>query len=336
LNTSVKNTGLPGNIFTVTNENFTALALEVFLFQYSNNPLYRLYCDTLKVNPAAVNCLESIPYLPITFFKTHQVVSSEFIAEAIFESSGTSNTINSKHYVREVAIYQQSFNLAFRRFYGEPGNWCILALLPSYLERNSSSLVLMADQLIQQTRHPLSGFYLNDLDRLQQTLLELENRGQSTLLIGVTFALLDFAEQFPMPLQHTLLMETGGMKGRREEITRQQVHDILCHRFQLKEVHSEYSMTELLSQAYAKANGLYRCPPWMKILVREEDDPFAITGADANRIVTGAANIVDLANLYSCSFIATDDAAKIHPGNCFEILGRLDYSDTRGCSLLSL
>ncbi|MBC7888048.1 MAG: acyl transferase [Ferruginibacter sp.] len=328
--------GLPQKIFTANDENFISLALEVFRFQYDYNRVYRQYCNLLKIDPITIKRLQEIPFLPIGFFKTHQVVTTEFDAAMVFESSGTTQTINSKHYVKDTRLYEKSFIDAFRLFYDDPADWCILALLPSYLERNNSSLVMMADQLIQQSGHPQSGFYLNEWEKLPTIVRQLERMGQKTLLIGVSFALLDFAERFPMRLQHTTIMETGGMKGRREEMTRQQLHEILCSSFGLKLIHSEYGMTELLSQAYSAGNGIFNCPPWMKVLLREEDDPFAIHIADTTNMMSGAVNIIDLANIYSCSFIATEDAGKLYPGGSFELLGRLDNTDIRGCSLLAL
>ncbi len=336
MNVSVKNIELPGKIFTANDENFISLALEIFRFQHENNLVYRQYCDTLKIDGSKIDSLQQIPFLPIQFFKTHRVATTEFEAEVVFESSGTTQTINSRHYVKDISLYKKSFNDAFRSFYGEPAEWCIIALLPSYLERNNSSLVMMADQLIQQSRHPQSGFYLNEWKKLQNALLQLEKQKQKTLLIGVTFALLDFAVQCPMQLHYTTIIETGGMKGRREEMTRQQVHEILCGSFLLKHIHSEYGMTELLSQAWSSGNGIFNCPPWMKILLREEDDPFAIHTAGATNILSGAVNVIDLANVYSCSFIATEDAGKLHTDGSFELLGRLDNTDIRGCSLLAM
>lgn len=327
---------MPQKIFTANDENFISLALEVFRFQYDYNRVYRQYCNLLKIDPITIKRLQEIPFLPIGFFKTHQVVTTEFDAAMVFESSGTTQTINSKHYVKDTRLYEKSFIDAFRLFYDDPADWCILALLPSYLERNNSSLVMMADQLIQQSGHPQSGFYLNEWEKLPTIVRQLERMGQKTLLIGVSFALLDFAERFPMRLQHTTIMETGGMKGRREEMTRQQLHEILCSSFGLKLIHSEYGMTELLSQAYSAGNGIFNCPPWMKVLLREEDDPFAIHIADTTNMMSGAVNIIDLANIYSCSFIATEDAGKLYPGGSFELLGRLDNTDIRGCSLLAL
>jgi hypothetical protein len=336
LNTAVKNTGLAQKIFTAAEDNFTSLALEIFNFQYEHNIVYNQYCRALQVDIAKVDSIKKIPFLPIGFFKTHKVITTVFEPAVVFESSGTTQTINSRHLVKDVDLYRKSFTEAFNLFYGDPQDWCIIALLPSYLERNNSSLVMMADSLIKQSKHPRSGFYLNEFEQLKNTLTGLEKQQQKTLLIGVTFALLDFAEQYPMALKHTTIMETGGMKGRREEITRQQVHTILCNSFQLPSIHSEYGMTELLSQAYSKGNGIFNCPPWMKILIRDEDDPFTIHSSVENNFVSGAINIIDLANIYSCSFIATDDAGKLYADNSFEVLGRLDNSDIRGCSLLAL
>ena len=323
-------------IFDEKSIDFRQKCLETFRFQHHNNKVYRQYCDILKIQVDSVNAIEKIPFLPIAFFKSHTIVSTQFTPAAIFESSGTTTTINSKHLVKDISIYENSFNKAFNKFYGQPKDWCIIALLPSYLERNNSSLVMMADKLIGQTNHPQSGFYLNDLDKLNDTLQLLEKQQQKTLLIGVTFALLDFAEQYPQQLKYTTIMETGGMKGRREELTRQEVHEILCNNFKVATIHSEYGMTELLSQGYSYGNGIFNCPPWMKILIREEDDPLTVKLADNNKTLAGAVNVIDLANIYSCSFIATDDAAKLYPDESFEILGRLDNSDIRGCSLLAL
>lgn len=324
------------NLPAINAQNFSEAALKVFHFQYEHNFVYHKFCKALHIDIATIDTIEKIPFLPIAFFKTHTVITTQFTPEMIFESSGTTQTINSKHLVKDIGLYEQSFNTAFKLFYNEPADWCIIALLPAYLERNNSSLVLMADKLIEQSQHPQSGFYLNELDKLHATLLQLEKQQQPTLLIGVTFALLDFAEQYPMNLQYTTIMETGGMKGRRAEITRQEVHQILTDNLGIKQVHSEYGMTELLSQAYSKGEGIFACPPWMKVLVREEDDPLSVLLADAGKTISGAVNVIDLANIYSCSFIATDDAAKLYPDESFEILGRLDNSDIRGCSLLAL
>ena len=336
MNTAVKNAILEEKIFNADEVGFSEIALEVFRFQYDNNTVYRQFCEVLNIKKSSISSIEKIPFLPIDFFKTHTVATTTFSPEVVFESSGTTQTINSKHLVKDIGLYQKSFNKTFQIFYGDVKNYCILGLLPSYLERNNSSLVMMADQLIQQSGHPQSGFYLNNYQQLKNTIEQLEQQQQPTLLIGVTFALLDFAEQFPMPLFYTSIMETGGMKGRKREMTRQQVQAILQQAFQLQQIQSEYGMTELLSQAYSKGNGIFNTPPWMKILIREEDDPFAIYSNMDGNILSGAVNIIDLANLYSCSFLATDDAGKLYADGSFEILGRLDNSDIRGCSLLTL
>ena len=334
MKTPVKDTELEAKIFTACPENFNALALEVFRFQYSNNTLYRLFCDTLKTDVNSVTDVRKIPFLPISFFKTHTVTSTDFTPAAIFESSGTTQSINSRHLVKDLGIYEQSFTKTFEAFYGPAAEYCIIALLPSYLERKNSSLVLMADKLIAQSSHPQSGFYLNELEKLQRTLAGLEQQQQPTLLIGVTFALLDLAEKFPQPLQYCTIMETGGMKGRRQEMTRAQVHAVLKQAFNRNAIHSEYGMTELLSQGYSAGNGIFNTPPWMKICIREEDDPFAVHTAADKEVCSGAINVIDLANIYSCSFIATEDAGKLYSDESFEVLGRLDNTDIRGCSLM--
>ncbi|MEP7110598.1 MAG: acyl transferase [Ferruginibacter sp.] len=336
MNVSVKNIEQPGKIFTANDENFIPLALEVFRFQHEYNQVYRKYCDSLKTEANMIERIQQIPYLPIRFFKSHRVITTEFNTETVFESSGTTETTRSKHYVKDTTLYEKSFSDTFRLFYGDPAGWCVIALLPSYLERNNSSLVMMADKLIRQNNYPQSGFYLNKWKELQTTLQQLEKLEQKTLLLGVTFALLDFAAQCPMQLKFTTIMETGGMKGRIKEMPRQQVHGILRNSFLVDQIHSEYGMTELLSQAYSPGDGIFNCPPWMKVLLREEDDPFAIRLADTTGTVTGAINIIDLANIYSCSFIATEDAGKLYTDSSFEVLGRLDNTDIRGCSLISM
>lgn len=319
-------------LFNINNEVAFNVALNtVFQFQYTNNNIYRQWCNLNGVNDSQLITSETVPYLPISFFKTHAVVSTTFTAEQIFESSGTTGTINSKHYVKDIAVYQQSFNTAFQQFYGNATNYCVIGLLPSYLERNNSSLVFMVNELIEQSKHPLSGFYLNEFDKLHAVLQQLEQQKHPTLLIGVTFGLLDFAEQYALPLNHTIIMETGGMKGRRRELTRQEVHTILQQRFSVDSIHSEYGMTELLSQAYSKGNGKFICPPWMKVVIRDEDDPLHIKTSGK-----GILNVIDLANVYSCSFIATDDIGVLYEDGSFEVQGRMDNSDIRGCSLLAL
>jgi hypothetical protein len=319
------------NIFSVDAGSFTECCLQLFRFQYQNNQTYRQWCDALGYEAEAVRSIEQVPFLPISFFKSHRVVTTGFTPEVIFESSGTTGMNASKHYLKSAELYRESFLKAFRMFYGEPRDYCILALLPSYLERGGSSLVYMVDELVRQSRHPSSGFYLHEHEALAGKLRELEKAGQKTLLFGVTYALLDFAEAFPMQLEHTIIIETGGMKGRKKEMTRAEVHGILQVQLGLKDIHSEYSMTELLSQAYATSRGRFYCPPWMKVLVRGEDDPLEIQ--EKGR---GVINVIDLANVYSCAFIATDDAGLLYDDGRFEVLGRVDNSDIRGCSLLAL
>jgi hypothetical protein len=319
-------------VFAINNEEtFGEIARRVFAFQYAHIPVYKTFCDLVHRKPEHVKQIEEIPFLPISFFKTHKVLAESTAPEIIFESSGTTGMIPSRHYVQSGQVYEKSFLRCFEAFYGPVSGYCILGLLPSYLERGGSSLVYMVNDLIQRSGHPDSGFYLHDLESLHSTLHDLEQKGQKTLLIGVTYALLDFAEAFPMPLHHTIIMETGGMKGRKQELVREEVHSLLKGAFGVQEVHSEYGMTELLSQAYARQNGRFYTPPWMQVLIREEDDPFAL-----HRQGTGAVNIIDLANVFSCSFIATEDVGRAFPDKGFEIIGRIDHSDIRGCSLLAI
>ena len=334
-------------IFSVSGAGFQPLALEIFRFQYQNNPVYRAFVTALKVNPSHIDSLEGIPFLPINFFKSHPVKTAEFAAETIFESSGTTQSVKSHHHVKDTGLYIKSFTQTFEKNYGSIKDWCIIGLLPSYLERKTSSLVFMTNELIKLSGHPQSGFYLDEFEKLKGVLEVLEEKKQKTILLGVTFALLDFAERFPMPLYNTIIMETGGMKGRREEMTRAEVHEILRKAFSKNEIHSEYGMTELLSQTYSKSNGIFHTSPWMKILIRDDEDPLLVQSFDrpqssvhsqknkpAVTDIKGALNIIDLANVYSCSFIATDDIGKLNADGSFEVLGRMDGSDLRGCSLM--
>lgn len=326
-------------IFNIQGNAFQGLALELFHFQYANNSVYKEYTDALQVAPSRVSSIAEIPFMPIRFFKSHRIRTTAFEPELHFESSGTTGSVNSLHDIKESDLYRESFNKAFELFYGAPSDWCILGLLPSYLERNNSSLVFMVNELISQSGHSGSGFYLDEFDRLAAVLEELERKKQKTLLIGVTFALLDFAEKYlsapgRAPLQHTIIMETGGMKGRKEEKLRPEVHAILKKAFGTAVIHSEYGMTELLSQAYSKGEGVFQSPPWMKILVRDEEDPLHIHYPVNKEAISGAINVIDLANVYSCSFIATEDAGRVFADGSFEIIGRMDNSDLRGCSLL--
>lgn len=280
--------------------------------------------------------IETIPFLPVSFFKTHKVTSTDFEPEITFESSGTTGSDTSRHFVKDLSLYKRSFNNGFELFYGNPSKWCILGLLPGYLERKNSSLIAMVNDLIKKSDNRNSDFYLHDHEKLFQTLVHNEIIQQPTLLIGVTYALLDFAQNHSMKLQNTIAMETGGMKGKREEMTREEIHGFLKNKLGLKTIHSEYGMTELLSQAYSEGKGIFRTPPWMKVLVREYNDPLAVSSSPkTEKPLNGLINIIDLANIYSCCFIATDDVGKIHKDNTFEVLGRRDMSDIRGCSLLT-
>ena len=326
------------DIFNNDNAAWESVALEIFAFQHTHNPVYRRFCDILNIDPADVRKPENIPFLPIQFFKSHRVVTGQFDPEIIFESSGTTGAVNSRHFVKNTTIYEESFLKGFEKFYGSPAGYCIIGLLPSYLERGGSSLVYMVNDLIQRSGHAASGFYLYDHKKLGQTLLQNEASGQRSILIGVTYALLDFAEQYPMQLKNTIIMETGGMKGRRQELTREEVHEILKRQTGITNIHSEYGMTELLSQGYSAGNGLFYPTDTLKILLRAEDDPFEVNATipGDKKFTSGAINIIDLANIYSCSFIATDDMGKLYADGSFEVLGRLDNSDIRGCGLMIL
>jgi len=324
-------------IFAVDEAGFEPLALELFRYQHTQNPVYRAFADALGIVPGRVQRLEEIPFLPIRFFKSHAIRTGRFEPVLQFESSGTTGMVNSRHLVRDPALYRESFLRCFELFYGDVRDYCIIGLLPSYLERGQSSLVYMVNELIARSGHPDSGFYLHEFDELHSLLNRLEAEGQRVWLIGVTFALLDFAATHAMQLRQTIVLDTGGMKGRRQEMVRAEVQAILKNAFGLKDIHSEYGMTELFSQAYAKADGLFSTPPWMKLLLREEEDPLQLLSwrGRIDRPRSGAVNIIDLANADSCCFIATDDAARLYPNGQFEILGRLDNSDVRGCSLLT-
>ena len=319
------------NILRVNPANFEGLALQVFHYQYEHNALYRQYCDALHMNADNIRSLVQVPFLPVSFFKTHTVIAGNgnVPAEIIFESSGTTGEATSRHHVQDRSVYERSLQQGFEQFYGSPAEYAILALLPSYLERKNASLVYMAKTLMAESGHPDNGFYINEWEQLHEVLNRLEQGKQKVLLLGVTFALLDFAAAYPMRLSHTIVMETGGMKGRREELTRPEVHTILKKQWGLNEVHSEYGMTELLSQAYSGGNGIFRCTNTMRALVRDINDPLEVTETG-----TGGLNIIDLANIYSCSFIATEDIGHLAADGSFEVLGRMDHSALRGCSLM--
>jgi hypothetical protein len=304
-----------------------ALMMQAFDIQFTHNRIYQRFCTLLKKTPSEVSSVSDIPYLPISFFKSGEVITGTWKPHDYFQSSGTTGE-NSRHYYPELSLYEASFINGFTHFYGEISNYCILALLPSYIEQGRSSLVYLADRLMQISGHPQNGFYLNNYQELASVLQQLEKQQQPTLLIGVTYALLDFAAAHPMPLRSTMIMETGGMKGRKKEMIREEVHGLLKNAFHLQQIHSEYGMTELFSQAYAKVDGRFSTPPWMKVSVREEDDPMG------NDHVSGLIHVADLANIHSCCFIATADRGRMHEDGSFEVLGRLDHADVRGCSLM--
>jgi phenylacetate-coenzyme A ligase PaaK-like adenylate-forming protein len=319
-------------LFTIkTDDEFNALALQIFHFQYQNNEIYNRYVSALPINARDITHYTQIPCLPISFFKSQEVVCQTIHQDTVcFTSSGTTGQITSKHYVNDVSIYEFSFNKGFELFYGKPTDYCILALLPNYLEREGSSLVYMFDHLINQSKQPDSGFYLNNINELVAKIEELKQRNQKTLLLGVTYALLDLADLNTELSDDVIVMETGGMKGKRPEMLKEELHTILKEKFKVNAIHSEYGMTELLSQAYSKKDGLFACPPWMRVLVRDVNDPFSYSFNKK----TGGINVIDLANINSCSFIETKDLGKIHDNNQFEIIGRFDNSDIRGCNLM--
>ena len=321
------------DIFDISSaKQFEKTALKVFRFQYDNNAVYRDFCNLLNQNKQSVKSLKQIPFLPIQFYKSHEVVSNSDIPKTIFTSSGTTGSITSRHFVTDINLYEQSYRQAFSQFYGNIEDYTVLALLPSYLERQGSSLIYMVEDLIQLSNNPDSGFYLNDYDALVHKLLEQERDNKNVLLIGVTFALLDLVEKQNFKLENTIIMETGGMKGRRKEMIREELHEILTQGFGVKAIHSEYGMTELLSQAYSLGNGIFECPSWMQIHIRDTEDPFSYISNGK----TGGINVIDLANINSCSFIATQDLGKKYDNGSFEVLGRFDNSDIRGCNLMVL
>ena len=309
---------------------FEAYALNLFAYQYQNNAVYGNFCKLLGKDLESVKTLSDIPFLPISFFKSHQVLVTQTPTEFYFSSSGTTGQETSKHFVPFLEDYKKSYQKAFERFYGAPSDYCILALLPAYLEREGSSLIYMVEDLIEQSGHEKSGFYLHNHLALRDSLLALEAAGTKTILIGVSFALLDFIEQYPMVLKHTLIMETGGMKGRRKEMIREALHQQLAGGFGVAHIHSEYGMTELLSQAYSNGDGVFKCPPWLRVSIRDTEDPLTEIGHQR----TGGVNIIDLANTYSCAFIATQDLGKTYKDGSFSILGRFDHAAIRGCNLL--
>ena len=316
-------------IFNINSEqDFEKLTLEIFDFQMENNLIYAPYAALILKGKIPTNIYE-IPFLPIEFFKNQQLICNGQKIEEIFLSSGTTGD-QSRHLVSDLSIYQKSFTKSFELFYGEITDYCILSLLPNYREREGSSLIYMVDELIRKSEHEKSGFYLNDYDGLSETIAELEKKKQKTILIGVSYALLDLAENFPQILEYTTIIETGGTKGKRKEFLKEELHKILKNSFGLQNIHSEYGMTELLSQSYSKGKGIFKSPPWKKVLIRDTNDPLSVIGENK----TGGINIIDLANIYSCPFISTQDLGKTYDDGSFSVLGRFDNSDVRGCNLL--
>ena len=321
----------PADIFSISNhKQFEKIALKVFRYQYEHNLVYHEFCLHLKVEKQEVKSLLQIPFLPIQFFKSHQVVSGDNPIQTTFTSSGTTGMTTSKHFVSDLSLYESSYLQAFSQFYGNIEDYVVLALLPSYLEREGSSLIYMVNDLIERTNNPDSGFYLHNYEELISKLKALDQSGQNVILIGVTYALLDLIEMQKFQLKNTIIMETGGMKGKRKELIREELHEMLCDGFGVDSIHSEYGMTELLSQAYSFGDGVFECPPWMQILIRDTEDALHYM-ADGK---TGGINVIDLANINSCSFIATQDLGKKNPNATFEVLGRFDNSDIRGCNLM--
>ena len=319
------------DIFTISNQKqFEKIALKVFRFQYENNLVYREFCDFLKTDVQKVKSIQQIPFLPIQFFKSHSVISTTNPVQTTFTSSGTTSMITSKHIVSDVSIYEESYRKGFSQCYGNIEDYVILALLPSYLERQGSSLIHMVEDLIQLSKQDESGFYLHNYDELITKLIQLDQSGQNVILIGVTYALLDLIENHSFQLENTIIMETGGMKGKRKEMIREELHQQLCQGFGVNAIHSEYGMTELLSQAYSLGEGIFECPSWMQILVRDTEDALSYVREGK----TGGINVIDLANINSCSFIATQDLGKKYSDGSFEVLGRFDHSDIRGCNLM--
>jgi hypothetical protein len=319
------------SIFTIQREDeFEKIALNIFQFQVNNCTVYADFVRNLAIDPAQVSAIGDIPFLPIEFFKNHRVISKQTKPAITFTSSGTTSLNQSTHIITDLSIYERSFNKSFELVYNHVQDLAIIALLPSYLERQGSSLIYMVDAFIHQSKYPQSGYFLYNHTELVATLNDLKDQNIPTLLIGVTYALLDFIEAHQLNFPKLIVMETGGMKGRKKELVRKELHQILCKGFGVEHIHSEYGMTELLSQAYSRGSGLFHCPPWMQVYVRDINDPLTILP----HTQTGGINVIDLANIYSCSFIATQDLGKLHTKNCFEVLGRFDASDVRGCNLL--
>ncbi|WP_317896585.1 LuxE/PaaK family acyltransferase [Aurantibacillus circumpalustris] len=319
-------------IFDIASEEqFLAEALSIFQFQYQNNLIYKKWTDLIKTNPDTVNALDKIPFLPIEFFKKFEVVSSPINSKTVsFTSSSTTSQVPATHYVNSVDLYKKSFLKTFELFYGDPKEYCILALLPNYLQRSGSSLVYMCKELIGLSTHPFSGFFLDNITDLISKINRLKNTNQKIILIGVSYALMDLCSHNLQLTDSFIVMETGGMKGARKEMLKPELHAFLKKGFKGNTIHSEYGMTELLSQAYSKKNGLFEAPPWMRFYTREVDDPLKLRTDHK----TGGINVIDLANIYSCSFIATKDLGRVNEDGALELMGRYDHSDVRGCNLM--
>ena len=322
----------PEEVFEIHDEaEFNALSLRVFRFQVKENLIYRKFTESLGIDPETIKDYREIPFLPISFFRDHDIYCGKTMPEIIFMSSGTTDMIRSHHWVADAALYEESFSRGFRQFYGDPSQYAIIAMLPSYADREGSSLVYMVKGLMRLSGNSYGGFYHDDNNALLKAIDTARGKGLKVLLIGVTFALLGLAENHPSDLSDVIIMETGGMKGRRKEIIREELHDILCKAFNVNVIHSEYGMTELLSQAYSSGRGIFSTPPWMKVLIRDSHDPLSHS---TNEGSNGGISIIDLANIWSCSFIATSDLGRLHADNTFEVLGRFDNADIRGCNLL--
>jgi phenylacetate-coenzyme A ligase PaaK-like adenylate-forming protein len=323
---------LQEKIFKINNQkDFLGEAIDIFNYQFAHNAVYQEFIKSLGKDSSEINSLNSLPFLPVEFFRNHKILTGSSPVQSIFESSGTTGMTPGKHYVSDLHLYEESFFRTFSLFYGDPSEYIILAMLPSYTERENSSLVYMADRLIRKSGNQGSGFYRNNIDDLLLTVSKAKKEKQKILLLGVSFALLDLAEKQSPDLSGVIVMETGGMKGRRKELTRAELHSVLTEKLNVPFIHSEYGMTELLSQAYSKGDGIFYCPPWMKIVLRDPQDPLTLFSETG---ITGGINIIDLANINSCSFIATGDLGKRREDGGFEVLGRFDNSDIRGCNLL--
>ncbi len=327
------NNDLLERIFSINKRgDFDKVALEIFRYQAANNPVYKEYIAALGLEQVSITSPQEIPFLPVSFFKEHKVLTGTNICQFVFESSGTTGSgVTSKHYITDLGIYERSFQTGFRHFYGEPSASFFAALLPSYEERNNSSLIYMMNNLILSSKYSDSGFYSNDAVKLIKALENARRDGRKVIFLGVSYALLDLAEKYSPDLSGMTIVETGGMKGRRKEITRQELHSVLKDRFNVKTIHSEYGMTELLSQAWSKGEGIFYCPPWMKIFIRDPLDPLTLLEEPGE---SGGINIIDLANINSCSFLSVNDIGKLRDDGGFEVLGRMDNSDLRGCNLM--